>query len=111
MAETFPNRIYQHAAQTDRIANTLDISTLPTIWDRLAEANLDGRYYFSDVPLLGLWGPKYLPIGRPILQFLVDAELGTLPHLAIVEPRFLGEENGVSNDDHPFADIATARRS
>ena len=105
MAETFPNRIYQHAAQTDRIANTLDISTLPTIWDRLAEASLDGRYYFSDVPLLGLWGPKYLPIARPILQFFIDAQLGMLPHLAVVEPRFLGEENGVSNDDHPFADI------
>lgn len=24
MAETFPNRIYQHAAQTDRLTNTLD---------------------------------------------------------------------------------------
>src|SRR3954468_8430752 len=28
MAETFPNRIYQHAAQTDRLTNTLDLSTL-----------------------------------------------------------------------------------
>ena len=35
MAETFPNRIYQHAAQTDRIDNSTTISTLPTIWDRL----------------------------------------------------------------------------
>src|ERR1051325_8248200 len=37
MAETYPNRIYQHAAQTDRLENTLSISTLPTIWDRLAD--------------------------------------------------------------------------
>src|ERR1700758_1645245 len=29
MGPTFPNRIFQHAAQTDRLTNTLDISTLP----------------------------------------------------------------------------------
>jgi len=33
MAGTYPNRIYQHAAQTDRLDNSLTISTLPTIWD------------------------------------------------------------------------------
>ena len=36
LGPTFPNRIYQHAGQTDRIQNSLDISQLPTIWDRLA---------------------------------------------------------------------------
>ncbi|HXL33646.1 MAG TPA: alkaline phosphatase family protein, partial [Gemmatimonadales bacterium] len=36
LGPTFPNRIYQHAGQTDRIANTATISLLPTIWDRLA---------------------------------------------------------------------------
>ena len=61
MAETFPNRIYQHAAQTDRLTNTYDISVLPTIWDRLADKQLEGRYYYSDVPFLALWGTKYLP--------------------------------------------------
>ena len=30
LAETFPNRIYQHAAQTDRIENTFSMVTLPT---------------------------------------------------------------------------------
>ena len=59
MAGTFANRVYQHAAQTDRPANTFELSTLPTIWDRLAEAGLDGRYYFSDIPFLALWGAKY----------------------------------------------------
>src|SRR5438067_10565498 len=48
MAETYPNRIYQHAAQTDRLHNSTALSTLPTIWDRLAQAGLTGRYYFSD---------------------------------------------------------------
>jgi phospholipase C len=105
MAGTFANRIYQHAAQTDRLANTFELSTLPTIWDRLAAAGLDGRYYFSDVPFLALWGSYYVSIGRPFASFLADAAAGTLPHVAFVEPRFLGEELGLSNDDHPFADI------
>src|SRR6202030_2712592 len=34
--ETFPNRFYQHAAQTDRDHNNATISTLPTIWDQLS---------------------------------------------------------------------------
>ena len=105
MAGTFANRIYQHAAQTDRLENTFELSTLPTIWDRLAAAGLEGRYYFSDLPFLALWGDRYVSIARPFAQFLADAAAGTLPQVAFVEPRFLGEEVGASNDDHPFADI------
>jgi phospholipase C len=105
MAPTFPNRFYQHAAQTDRIDNSVEISTLPTIWDRLAAAGLSGRYYFSDAPFLALWGATYLPIAATLPQFFADARAGTLPDVAFVEPRFLGAEIGVSGDDHPFADI------
>jgi phospholipase C len=105
MAETFPNRIYQYAAQTDRIENSLALSTLPTIWDRLEEAGVSGRYYFSDLPFLALWGVKYLPISRPVAQFVTDALTGQLPQVSFVDPRFLGEAQGVSGDDHPFADI------
>src|SRR6185503_14953571 len=99
------NRVYQHAGQTDRLANTFELSTLPTIWDRLADAGLEGRYYFSDVPFLALWGDRYVNIARPFAAFLTDAAAGTLPHVSFVEPRLLGEEIGVSQDDHPFADI------
>jgi phospholipase C len=105
MAETFPNRIYQHAAQTDRLTNTLDLSTLPTIWDRLAEKQLEGRYYFSDLPFLALWGAKYLSIGRPVAAFVADALAGDLPEVAFVDPRFVDEASGTSGDDHPHADI------
>jgi phospholipase C len=105
MAETFPNRIYQHAAQTDRLTNTLDLSVLPTIWDRLAEKGLDGRYYFSDVPFLALWGAKYLAISRPFAAFLADAQTGDLPQVAFVDPRFIDEQSGTSGDDHPHSDI------
>lgn len=105
MAETYPNRIYQHAAQTDRITNTTTISKLPTIWDRLASAGLSGRYYFSDVPILALWGAKYLSISRPIAQFFADCAAGALPQVSFVDPRFLDENSGTSGDDHPHADV------
>lgn len=105
MAESFANRLYQHAAQTDRLRNTAALTDLPTIWDRLAHAGLDGRYYFSDVPFLSLWGTKYLALGRPFVTFLFDALTDQLPHVAFVEPRFLDNTSGTSGDDHPHADI------
>jgi phospholipase C len=105
MAATFPNRLYMHAAQTDRLDNSFALTQLPTIWDQLAAAGLQGRYYFSDVPFLALWGPKYLPISRPFQAFLADCAAGTLPAVSFVEPRFLEESTGISSDDHPHADI------
>lgn len=106
LSGTFPNRIYQHAAQTDRLDDTfLPISTLPTIWDRLADHSLTGRYYFSDVPILLFWGAKYVPISRPINDFFADAAAGTLPQVSFIDPSFLREAEGLSNDDHPHGDI------
>ena len=105
LGPTFPNRIYQHAAQTDRLSNTITLSTLPTIWDRLAAAGISGRYYFSDIPALALWGPKYLTISRHVSSFLTDAAAGTLPSVSFIDPAFLGEAAGTSNDDHPYNDI------
>ena len=105
LAGTYPNRIFQHAAQTDRLENSLDLSTLPTIWDRLIEKGVSARYYHSDASFLWLWGAKYLGISRLYDDFIDDAEAGTLPSVAFVEPRFIDERTGTSGDDHPFADI------
>lgn len=105
MAETYPNRFYMHAAQTDRLENNTTISTLPTIWSRLEEKGFSGRYYFSDLPFLGLWGTRYANISKPFTQFLTDAANGTLPNVAFIDPRFEDEASGTSNDDHPHADI------
>jgi phospholipase C len=105
MAPTYPNRIYQHAAQTDRLDDSLVLSTLPTIWDRLADKGLQGKYYYSDLPILVFWGEKYLPIARPVTEFYADCAAGTLPEVSFVDPRFLGEAQGTSGDDHPHGDI------
>jgi phospholipase C len=105
LAPTYPNRIYMHAAQTDRLDQSTNISTLPTIWDRLTAAGLDGRYFFNDIPFTALWGPKYLGITRPYLEFFDLCETGLLPQVSFVDPRFIDEASGTSNDDHPHADI------
>jgi phospholipase C len=105
LSSTYPNRFYQHAAQTDRLDQSTTISMLPTIWDRLAAAGLSGRYYYSDIPFTALWGGRYLPISRPYAEFLVACATGTLPNVSFVDPRFINENSGTSNDDHPRADI------
>ncbi|MGW4534536.1 alkaline phosphatase family protein [Nocardia sp. NPDC004340] len=105
MAETLPNRFYQHAAQTDRIHSSTDVSKLPTIWDRLKEADVQARYYFYDAPFLALWGTKYISIARRFPAFLSDCAAGTLPAVSFVDPKFLDEATGTSADDHPHADI------
>jgi phospholipase C len=105
MAETYPNRFYQHAAATDRLHNSTVTSTLPTIWDRLAAAGVQGKYYFSDVPFTALWGLKHLGISHPYVAFLIDCASGNLPQVSFVDPRFVGESSGISGDDHPHADV------
>ncbi|TXH03820.1 MAG: hypothetical protein E6R07_10435 [Nevskiaceae bacterium] len=114
LSSTFPNRVYMHSGQTDRNSNTFTVSTLPTIWDRCAEKGVSANYYFSDAPILALWGNKYLNIVKPVddgvglLGFIADCKNGTLPNVSFIDPNFgasVGEPYGVSQDDHPFADV------
>jgi phospholipase C len=105
LGPTFPNRIFLHAAQTDRLGNTPQLATVPTIWDRLAAKHVSARYYYSNLPFLGLWGTKYLSISSPYAQFLADAASGALPAVSFVDPRYTVLDDGTGNDDHPHADI------
>jgi phospholipase C len=105
LSSTFPNRVFQHAAQTDRLSNTLDLSTLPTIWDRLQQAGVSSKYYYSNVPFLALWGLNYIGISDLYAQFLLDAAAGTLPAVSFVDPWFTILDDGSGNDDHPHADL------
>jgi phospholipase C len=105
LGPTYPNRLYTHSAATDRLTNTTDVSSMPTIWDRLAAAGVPANYYFSDLPVLALYGQKYASIARPFGTFFAQAASGTLPAYSYLDPFFLGEDQGGSNDDHPHADI------
>jgi phospholipase C len=105
LGPTYPNRFYTHTGTTDRLDNSMTESSLPTIWDRLATAGVPANYYFSDLPFLALWGQKYLPIARHVDTFFTQAASGTLPAFTYIDPFFVGEDQGASNDDHPHADI------
>lgn len=110
MGPTYPNRFYMHSAQTDRSSNTVAISTLPTIWDRLATAGLTGRYYYSDLPFTALWGGSLQPISFPYASFLASCAAGDLPNVSFIDPRFTDRPGGARNDDHPHADIRRGQR-
>jgi phospholipase C len=105
LGPTYPNRFYTHAGCTDRLENLMRTTALPTIWDNLARAGVPATYFYSDLPFLALWGEKYLSIAQPYAAFLARAASGTLPAFSYVDPFFLGEGQGGSNDDHPHADI------
>jgi phospholipase C len=105
LGPTFPNRVFSHAAQTDRLDNSVTISTLPAIWDSLAKAGVSHRYYYSNVPFLAMWGAKYIPISALFEQFLVDAAIGNLPAVSFVDPAYTLVDAGEGNDDHPHADM------
>ena len=105
LSSTTPNRIFQHAAQTDRLSNTNDLCTLPTIWDRLQAAGVSCRYYYSNVPVLSFWGTKYLSISSLYEQFAVDAASGALSAVSFVDPAFTLLDDGTGADDHPHADM------
>jgi phospholipase C len=110
LGPTFPNRLFLHAAQTDRLSNTPALTTLPTIWDRLAAAGVSAHYYYSNIPFLGLWGPKYAGISRLYADFLLAASTGTLPAVSFVDPIYTILDDGTGNDDHPHADIRKGDR-
>jgi phospholipase C len=125
MAETQPNRIYLHAAQTDCLTNRTTITLkLPTIWDILAQNHVSARYYhastsFAQTPLF-LWGFSYYSISFGVDDFYSDCLNGTLPSVSFVDPfltsttladflsdnseQILGDDTG-GNDDHPHSDI------
>ncbi len=104
-AETFPNRMFLWAAQTDRLTNTLSLSGLPTIFDRLSAASVSHRYYFGNIPFLALWGLKYLSSSASFDSFLSDAKSGALPAVSFVDPKFTEFDDGLGNDDHPHSDV------
>ena len=113
LGPTWPNRFYMHAGQTDRLTtggNSFDTGTLlsvlsPTIWDLAAAAGVSAKYYYGDEAFTALWGNKYAGISFLFPQFLADAAAGTLPSISYIDPHFVGEAQGTSNDDHPLADI------
>jgi len=119
LGPTWPNREYMHSAQSGGVkenASPQDAGAAAangglykwmTIWDLMIAQGLKVTYYFSDLPFIGIFGPRYTSIIKPVSEFYADAAAGNLPNLAFVDPMFLdgGGGNGLSGDEHPHGDI------
>ncbi len=79
-----------------------------TIWDRCNEAGVTWAYYYSNLPVIGLYGERlavrHLDKVRHVSAYYADAAAGRLPQVCFVDPFFVTPE-GLANDDHPHADI------
>jgi phospholipase C len=102
LGPTFPNRMISIAGQTDRLSNTLGISTLPTIWDRLAAAGKTSGVYGTTFNSTFFWGARYSSIVKPVSSFAADAASGNLPNVSYVDPELTSD---ISNSYHPPGDI------
>lgn len=112
LAGTFPNRQYLHSATSegrkeDPIPLEVGLYKSPTFWDKLGAANVPARYYYTDLPILTLWGPRLYDRISKIDDYFGDAAGGTLPNVVMVDPPFRGTNRA---DDHPQGDIRMGQR-
>jgi phospholipase C len=107
LGPTFPNRQYMHSAQSEGMKGDpgpLDVGIFHarTIWDLLDRANVPARYYYTDLPLLLLWGERFASQISTVDDFRADAAAGTLPNVSFVDPGFVGV---LRTDEHPIGDV------
>ena len=80
MAATYPNRIYQHAAQTDRLDESArPLDALPTIWDRLRDAGLRRTLLLQRRAVPRAVGREVPADQRTYGEFLADCAAGHAP--------------------------------
>lgn len=113
MGPTYPNRYYLHAGQaagerSNEFGPAPDGYTFPTIWESLERAQVPWRYYFTDLPVIGLWAHllrKHPDKIRHISFYYGDVLRGDLPNVVYLDPGFV-----LGFDDHPASDIARGQR-
>ena len=110
LGPTYPNREYLIAGQSYGLkSNTIPSGGLvgETILDRLDTAGATVKSYFTDLPMMALWGSRLLPMVHPIADFFTDCAAGTLPNVSFVDPGFFG---ATRTDNHPHGDIRAGER-
>lgn len=101
LGPTWPNRKYSHGATSDGTRVNQSMLETETPYRRLREQGGTVEVYAS-IPLFhfGLVIKDLVASrAKTIVNFLRDAENGTLPNVSIVEPDF------ALNDDHPPQDV------
>jgi len=76
----------------------------PTIWSALDAKGVTWAYYYSNLPVIALWGARHARNARHVSDYYADCAAGTLPQVVFVDPFFVAPD-GLANDDHPHADI------
>lgn len=117
LGSTYPNREYMHSAQSGGVTDNSFPPELigdhpewaagfdwPTIWSMLDAKGVTWKYYYSNLPVIALWGPRHAKGARHVSEYYADCAAGTLPQVAFVDPFFVAPD-GMANDDHPHADI------
>src|SRR3546814_20849198 len=76
-----------HAGQTDRLENSVDISALPTVWDRMIEVGRSVAYYYVDVSYTSFWGSKYKSFSKQYKMSALadDVNSGKLANLTYID--------------------------
>ena len=110
LGPTFPNRQYVHSAQSEGLKSDpgplrTGIFSAETIWDRLGAAGVPATYYYTDIPILRLWGTRMKPFIAPLDRYFEQAAAGTLPNVTMVDPSFTG---ALRADAHPRGDVRIA---
>ena len=114
-SQTYCNRSFFHASTSHGFVTNrggggyekwLNAPDTPTIFNRLEEAGVSWRIYFDEQQLVSLTGVMHAPALEEFWrtehfaymdQFFADAESGTLPAYAFIEPRMVYNHN----DFHP----------
>lgn len=114
-SQTYCNRSFFHASTSHGFVTNkdgggydkwLDAPPTPTIFNRLEEAGISWKIYFDELQLVSLTGMMHAPVlekywrtGRfgHMSEFFDDAESGSLPAYAFIEPRLVYNHN----DFHP----------
>ena len=112
LAGTFPNRQYAYTAQSDGeredpVPLIPGMYKTPTIFDKLIERQVPFSAYFTDLPLLALWGAQYDQYIKPVDDYFEACSSGTLPNVVAISPAFGGD---LRTDDHSQGDVLLGQR-
>jgi phospholipase C len=112
LGPTWPNRQYLYSAQSEGLKGApkpLDVGAYSgeTIFDRLAQAGVQAREYFFNIPAAAIWGARMSPYIRSMDQYFFDAVRGELPSVTFLTP---GMGTPFRTDDHPQGDITLGQR-
>ncbi len=114
-SQTYCNRSFFHASTSHGYVSNkhgggyekwLEAEPAPTIFNRLEEAGISWKIYFDEQQLVSLTGIMHAPVLQQFWrtnrfghmeEFYAEAEAGTLPAYAFIEPRLVYNHN----DFHP----------